>query len=98
MTAPLPFSLPITYGTVSGSPISGFTNAGTWNLVYVTLSAAYVRNPPGEYPNPNPGNTDPSPSNPNLTGYPQTIANRTRLRLYADEAAALVTAGAAAYS
>ena len=64
MTAPLPFSLPITYGTVSGSPISGYTNAATWNKVYVTLTRAYVRDPPADYPDPNPGNPDPRPRRP----------------------------------
>jgi hypothetical protein len=91
MTAP--FSLPITYGTVSGSPIAGNVNAGTWSKVFVTLSADYVRSPPGGYPDPNPGNPDNS-----LTSYPQTIAATTRLQFFSDEAAALVTAGAAVYS
>jgi hypothetical protein len=92
MTAP--FSLPITYGTVSGSPIAGYANAGTWQLVYVTLSANYARKPPGDYPVP----PYPGPVTASLTAFPQTIPNGTRLQLFADEAAALVTAGAAAYS
>jgi hypothetical protein len=92
MTAP--FSLPIVYGTVSGSPIAGFVNAGTWQLVYVTLSANYARNPPGGYPVP----PYPGPVTASLTATAQTIASGTRLELFADEAAALVAASAAADS
>ena len=92
MTAP--FSLPITYGTVNGSPISGYANAGTWGLVYVTLSANYARNPPGDYPVP----PFPGPLTSSLVASPQTILSGTRLQVFADEAAALVTAGAASNS
>ncbi len=91
---PAPFSLPITYGAVGGSPISGYANAGTWRLVYVTLNANYARKPPGDYPVP----PCPGPVSSSLTAFPQTVPGGTRLQLFADEAAALVGAGAATYS
>ena len=50
MTAPPPFSLPITYGAVGNSPIAGYTNAAAWDLIFVTLSADYARDPPAGYP------------------------------------------------
>jgi hypothetical protein len=63
-------------------------------IVYVTLSANYARKTPGGYPvPPYPGLVASS-----LTASPQTIPSGTRLELFADEAAALVAAGAAAYS
>jgi hypothetical protein len=92
MTAPS--SLPATWGTVGGTSITGYTNAATWGLVFVTLSGPYIRNPPPGYPiPPYPGNVESS-----LTALPQTIASGTRLQLFADEAAALVSAGNASYS
>ncbi len=94
MTAPPPFSLPITYGAVGDSPIAGYTNAAAWDLIFVTLSADYARDPPAGYPTP----PFPGPVTASLTAFAQTIPNGTRLQLFADEAAALVTAGAAAYS
>jgi hypothetical protein len=95
MTAP--DSLPITYGTVSGTPIVGDVNVGTLTAqrVYVTIGGtAYVRAPPGGYPDPNPG----LGAQASLTAFPQTIAPSTRVLLFSDEAAALVAASAASYS
>ncbi len=95
MTAP--DSLPITYGTVGGTPITGQVNVGTLTAqrVEVTLGATgYARNPPGGYPDPNPGVYGKT----SLTAFPQTIAPSTTVLLFSDEAAALVTAGAATYA
>ena len=74
MTAPLPSSLPITYGMVGATPIAGYANAGTWQLVYVTLPANYARNPPAGYPVP----PFPGPVTASLTAFAQTVANRFR--------------------
>ncbi len=90
-------SLPITYGTVGGAPIAGQVDVGalTAPRVRVTLGATgYARNPPGGYPDPNPGVYGET----SLTAFPQTIAPGTAVLLFSDEAAALVTAGAATYA
>jgi hypothetical protein len=89
-------TLPVTYGTVNGSAITGQVNAATLDAtkVHVTLSQNYVRNPPAGYPDANPG-VAPGTS---LTGWPQTVSSGSRILLFTDEAAALVAAGAAAYS
>jgi hypothetical protein len=89
-----PSSLATTYGSVGGSPIAGFTSAASWSLVFVTLSANYARDPPAGYPVP----PYPGPVTASLTAFAQTIPSGTRLQLFADEAAALVQAGFAAYS
>jgi hypothetical protein len=92
MTAP--FSLNINYGNANGVPIIASVNAGSWNLVYVTLSYNYSRSPPGDAPvPPYPGPVSGSP-----LASPSTIAANTRLQLFAGEAASLVAAGAAVYS
>jgi hypothetical protein len=89
-------TLPVTYGTVSGTPIVGNVNSATLQaaLVWVTLSADYVRSPDPGYPVALPGQAVTA----SLTDAPQTIPNGTRLQLYSDESAALVAAAAASYS
>jgi hypothetical protein len=88
-------ALPVTHGTVGGTPIT--SNVASDDLAttrYVTLSSNYVRNCPLGYPNPHPGfGAQKSP-----TAYPQTILSGTRALFFAGEAAALVAAGAGAYS
>ena len=65
--------LPVTYGTVSGSPITGNVNSATLaSLRFVTLGGAnYVRAVPAGYGDPNPGVAIAS----SLTALPQTIAS-----------------------
>ena len=89
-----PSSLPIAWGTVGAAPIAGFVNPSSWGLRFVTLSAAYMRNPPPGHPRP-PFSGSASSS---ATAFAQTIPSGTRIQVFADEAAALVAAGAAAYS
>ena len=88
-------TLPITYGTVSGSPITGNVNSATLaSKVFITLSANYARAVPPGYPRADAGAAIAT----SLLAFPQTIAGGTRLQLFSDEAQALVTAGAAAFS
>lgn len=90
-----PSSLPQVWGTVGATTISGFSNTGTWILTWITLTGGnYVRNPPGGYPVP----PYPGPVSASKTATPKTLANGTRIQLYADEAAALVANNCAIYS
>lgn len=83
-------------GTVGGNPIlvdvgSNGVSGGAADLVAVTLSADYVmENPPGYPFRPNVGGATPF--------YPRTLPSGGTYRLLKPEAAALVTAGAAAYA
>jgi hypothetical protein len=88
-------TLPVTYGTVGATPITGNVNSATLGAKrFVTLSASYARHVPPGYPNPNEG----AAVSTSLTASPQTIASGKRLQLFSDEAAALVSLGAASYS
>ncbi len=90
-------------GTISGgataiiSDVSGAPTAAgdaPFAARYVTLSTNYAMSGPADFP-----------SRPNFTGtaqgqlqYPRTLVSGTRFQTFACEAAALVAAGAAAYS
>jgi hypothetical protein len=88
-------TLPIQYGLVGSTPITGSVNSGTLaSTRFVTLSEDFIRSPPPAYPDANAGaHVSTSP-----TASPQTIPSGTRLQLFSDEASALVNAGAANYS
>jgi hypothetical protein len=86
---------PVQHGTVGGSPINvDMARIDHGQTRRVTLSANYaMTSGPG------------IPSRPSMTGcatagldYPRTLASGTVLTLQANEAAALVAAGAASYS
>jgi hypothetical protein len=88
-------TLPVQTGLVGATPIIAQVNSATLaSKIFVTLSSNYNRAPPPAYPDPNAGRA----IFVSLTAYAQTIASGTRLQLFSDEAAALVGAGAAAYS
>ena len=82
-------------GTANAQAISFYAGRHEFEaMAYVTLSSAYTRVPPAGFPDANPGmRGGVSP-----TAGAKTIASGTRLLLYSPEAAALVAAGAAAFS
>jgi hypothetical protein len=86
-------TLPIVYGKVGATPITGNCNSATLaKLQTVTLGAtAYVRSTPPGYPRPDAGAAISS----SLYAYPQTIPGGTQITVYSDEAASLIAAGAA---
>lgn len=88
--------LPVQTGMVGATPIVAQVNSATLaSLRYVTIGGTpYVRSPPPGYADPNAGVAIAT----SLTAFAQTIPASTRLQLYSDEAQALVTAGAAAFS
>jgi hypothetical protein len=88
------YAIPIQLGVAVGiGPIIADTLAGSLDaLLTVTLSAEYQRNPPPEYPRPDPG-VVPSP----FLG-PHTFTSGTQVTVRRDEAHALVAAGAATLS
>jgi hypothetical protein len=88
-------TLPVTYGTVGATPITGNVNSATLGAKrFVTLSASYARHTPAGYPDPNAGVA----IHTSLTAYPQTIASGARVQFFSDEASALVSASAAVFS
>ena len=86
-------TLPVTYGMVNGSPITGSVNSATLAAKQtVTIGAnAYVRAVPPGYPDPNQGTQIQT----SLTAFAQTLAPGAVVTLFSDEAAALINAGAA---
>jgi hypothetical protein len=85
-------NLNIGLGTVSGVPIvANLDGAGFRERVTVTLRADYVRAPPNDWPNANPG----TGNQPNFTAFAQTIPSGTDVIVFLEEATALVAAGAA---
>ena len=91
MSAPPLMSMPIVYGSVSGTPIAGYVNADMLKVKQsVTLNANYARNPPPTYTyNANAG----APVASSFTSHPQTIPSGTTITVFSDEAAALIAAG-----
>ena len=87
--------LSVNHGSVGATTIvSSLDSSGLAATRFVTLSGNYARVIPPGYPDPNAGAL-PSASK---TAAAQTIANGTRVKFFADEAAALVAASAGAYS
>lgn len=85
---------PIQLGTVAGAPIIAEVDSASLAVTRkITLSQTYDRAPPSDYPTANPG----SPGN-LLAQSAAVFAPGAVLTLFSDEAAALVAAGAAAYS
>lgn len=82
-------------GTANAQAISFFAGSHEFaSSVYVTLSSNYARAVPAGYPDPVPG-ANPKTSS---TATPKTIPSGTRVLLMSAEAAAIVAAGAGAYS
>jgi hypothetical protein len=85
----------LTHGTVGGTPIvSTFDASGLASTRYVTLGSNYARVIAPGYPEPNAG----SEHGKSATASPKTILAGARVLFFAHEAAALVAAGAGAYS
>ena len=86
-------NLNVTLGTVNGTPIVANLNGGNFQKRYaVTIgSNSYVRNPPKDFPDANPGNGNQW----SYTAFSQTIPGGTIVTLFEAEAVALVNAGAA---
>jgi hypothetical protein len=86
-------NLNVTLGTVGGTPIvANLDGAGFLQKQTVTIgSTAYVRDPPGDWPDANTGVYIKT----SLTAFPQTLAPGTVVQLFKEEAAALIAAGAA---
>ncbi len=85
----------VSHGVAGVTPISSTMDASSLSSTrYVTLSANYARVIPPGYPEPNPG----APAANNATRSPKTILSGSRVLLFAHEAAAIVAAGAGAYS
>lgn len=81
----------INHGSVGATQISSaLTSAGLATTQYVTLSGNYARLIPPGYPEPNAG----APAGTSKTAAPQTIASGARVKFFAHEAQALITAGA----
>ena len=87
-------TLPVNLGTANAVAIIAQVDTGTLaKAATVTLTQAYSRNPPPDYPVCNAG----SAGNP-LAMSSFTFAAGATLTLFSDEAAALVAAGAATYA
>ncbi len=85
-------NLNVTLGTVNGSPIVANLDGANFNeRQAVTLSADYVRSPPPDFPNSNPGTGNQR----NYTAFPQTIPSGTVVIFFKAEVDALVNAGVA---
>jgi hypothetical protein len=95
MTAPSLNQLPFNTGMANSQAIT--FNAGAFDFSttrFVTLSADYARVLPPGFPDANAG----AQIQTSFTAFPQTILCGTRVQFFAPEAAALVDAGAAAFS
>lgn len=87
--------LPYATGTANSTAIKFNAGSPDWQSTrFVTLSQNYQRVIPVGYPNVNDG-MQPATS---PTAYPQTIASGKRVKFFAVEGQALVTAGAGSFS
>ena len=86
-------TLPITYGTVGATTITGNVNSATLAAKQtVTLGMTdFVRSPPPGYPRPDAGAAVAT----SLYAFAQTIPGGTVITVFSDEASALIAAGAA---